>query len=247
MSIEIIGHAIVSADGRIADRERQMRAALRNDTDWTRFQAALDRAALVVLGRLGHEAHPNPGRRRLVVKWIADFEEIDTQVLPWNPAGLEFDAVLVRLGIAAGEIAVTGGQAVFDLFLPRFTRFDLVTVDGVLITDGVPCFSTGWPDEVLAREGLLVAEREELDPGVRLEIWRQDSYLPSGGASRPRCGVFRPARGCRSAWSICRRGRGGSAQHATRCRPWSRWLAKACGGRAARFGPVRYRHGRRAI
>ena len=174
MSIEIIGHAIVSADGRIADRERQMPAALRNDTDWTRFQAALDRAALVVLGRLGHEAHPNPGRRRLVVtSRIADFEVIDAQVLLWNPAGLEFDAVLVRLGIAAGEIAVTGGQAVFDLLLPRFTRFDLVTVDGALIPDGVPCFSTGWPDEVLAREGLLVAEREELDPGVRLEIWRR--------------------------------------------------------------------------
>ena len=54
MSLEIIGHAVVSADGRIADRHRQMPAILRNDKDWLRFQAALDRAALVVLGRLGH-------------------------------------------------------------------------------------------------------------------------------------------------------------------------------------------------
>lgn len=174
MSIEIIGHAIISADGRIADRDRQMPAALRNDKDWTRFQAALDQAALVVLGRLGHEAHPNPGRKRLVVtSRIEAFEEIDAQVLLWNPLGLEFDAVLKRLGISEGEIAVTGGQAVFDLFLDRFTRFDLVTVDGVLIPDGVPCFSAGWPDEVLAREGLRVKEREELDPGVRLEVWRR--------------------------------------------------------------------------
>lgn len=174
VSLEIIGHAVVSADGRIADQQRQMPAVLRNDKDWSRFQAALDRARLVVLGRLGHEAHPNPGRKRLVVtSHVEAFEEIDPQVLLWNPAGLEFDAVLARLGITAGEIAVTGGQAVFDLFLKRFTRFDLVTVDGALIPDGVPCFSTGWPDEVLAQAGLRVRERETLDPGVRLEIWRR--------------------------------------------------------------------------
>lgn len=174
MSLEIIGHAIVSADGRIADHNRQMPAELRNDKDWARFQAALDRAKLVVLGRLGHEMHPNPGRRRLVVtSRVADVEEIDAQVLLWNPAGLEFEAVLSRLGIADGEIAVTGGQAVFDLFLKRFTRFDLVTVDSALLPDGVPCFSTGWPDEVMAQAGLKVAGREALDPGVRLEIWRR--------------------------------------------------------------------------
>jgi hypothetical protein len=31
MGIEIVGHAVVSADGRIADRNRQMPAELRND------------------------------------------------------------------------------------------------------------------------------------------------------------------------------------------------------------------------
>ena len=71
MSVEIIGHAIVSADGAIADRQRRMPPELRNDNDWTRFQAALDASVLVVLGRLGHEAHPNPGRRRLVVTGAA--------------------------------------------------------------------------------------------------------------------------------------------------------------------------------
>ncbi len=174
MKLEIVGHAIVSADGRIADANRQMPAALRNDKDWARFQAALDRARLVVLGRLGHEAHPNPGRRRLVVtSRVADLEEIDAQVLLWNPAGLDIEAMLQRLGISEGEIAITGGQAVFDLFLPRFTRFDLVMVDRALIPDGIPCFSTGWPDEVLARSGMRVDEREDLDPGVRLEVWRR--------------------------------------------------------------------------
>jgi hypothetical protein len=174
MSIEIIGHAVVSADGRIADRNRQMPATLRNDKDWLRFQAALDRAALVVLGRLGHEAHANPGRRRLVLTSRVDqLEPVDELVTLWNPARMDFREVLTTLGIIDGVVAVTGGQQVFDYFLRRFTRFDLVTVDGVLIPDGVPCFSGGWPDEMLALAGLRVAERELLDPGVRLELWRR--------------------------------------------------------------------------
>lgn len=174
MSIEIAGHAIVSADGRIADRHRQMPVELRNDKDWARFQAALDRAALVVLGRLGHEAHPNPGRRRLVVTSRAErLERIDELVTLWNPAGVDFRDVAVELGITEGTIAVTGGQQVFDYFVRRFTRFDLVTVDGALIPDGVPCFSGEWPDEVLAQAALRVTQRETLDPGVRLEVWRR--------------------------------------------------------------------------
>jgi hypothetical protein len=153
-----------------------MPADLRNDEDWTRFQAALDRASLVVLGRLGHEAHPNPGRRRLVVtSRVEALDDVGENVLLWNPAGLALDDVLARLGIGDGTIAVTGGQAVFDLFLPRFTQFDLVTVDAALIPDGVPCFSGGWPDEVLPRAGLRVTERQLLDPGVRLEVWRRNS------------------------------------------------------------------------
>lgn len=174
MSIEIAGHAIVSADGRIADRHRQMPDALRNDKDWTRFQTALDRAALVVLGRLGHEAHPNPGRRRLVVtSGVPRLERIDELVTLWNPTGVDFRDVTVEFGIAEGTVAVTGGQQVFDYFLHRFTRFDLVTVDGALLPDGVPCFSSGWPDEALAQAGLRVRGREALDPGVRLEVWRR--------------------------------------------------------------------------
>lgn len=174
--LEIIGHAIVSADGRIADRDHKMPAALRNDADWRRFQAALDRAALVVVGRLGHEAHPNPGRKRLVVTsrvaWLERDPRDDNSML-WNPDGISFRRVLAGLGIAEGAIAVTGGQRVFDLFLPGFTSFDLVTVAGVTIPDGVPCFSDGLPGDVLAGSGMTVAETAELDPGVSLATWRR--------------------------------------------------------------------------
>jgi dihydrofolate reductase len=177
VSIDIVGHAIVSADGMIADRNHRMPAALRSEADWRRFQAALDSAALVVLGRLGHEAHPNPGRKRLVVTSRAAWLERDPgddNIMLWNPDGISFRRVLAGLGIADGTIAVTGGQRVFDLFLPGFTQFDLVTVADATIPDGVPCFSGGPPREMLAQAGMRVAETEELEAGVTLQLWRRD-------------------------------------------------------------------------
>ena len=176
MQMEFVGHAIVSADGMIADDRRRMPAALRNDKDWQRFQAALDAAALVVLGRLGHEAHPNPGRQRLVVTGgvhglVRDAN--DSRAWRWNPADLPVDDVLRRLGVEAGTIAVTGGRAVFDLFLPLFTRFDLVTAESVQLPGGVPCFSSGMPRQVLADAGLHPGPVEQFDPGVTLQIWRR--------------------------------------------------------------------------
>lgn len=176
MSLKIIGHAIVSADGMIADHARRMPASLRNDADFRRFQAALDAAALVVLGRLGHELHANPGRNRLVVTSRVAALESDPQdgrATLWNPAGLAFDAVLTELGIAGGTIAVTGGTRVFDLFLPLFTQFDLVTAERVSIPDGVPCFSAGQPEHVLAGAGLRAEPPVELDRGVTLRVWRR--------------------------------------------------------------------------
>ena len=176
MTLEIVGHAIVSADGMIADRNHRMPAVLRNGEDWRRFQAALDRSALVVVGRLGHEAHANPGRKRLVVTsrvaWL-ERDPADGNSMLWNPGGIGFSRVLAGLGIADGIIAVTGGQRVFDLFLPLFTEFDLADVARVTIPDGVPCFSAGRPAEVLAGAGLVAGEPEKLDENVNLTIWRR--------------------------------------------------------------------------
>ena len=85
--LEFEGHAIVSVDGMIADAEGLMPAALRNDADWRLFQAALDGAALVVLGRLGHARHPNPGRRRLVVTRAVEALAPDPQDSSPGPGG----------------------------------------------------------------------------------------------------------------------------------------------------------------
>ena len=176
MSVSIVGHAIVSADGMIADRTHRTPPALRNDADWRRFQAALDHAALVVLGRIGHEAHPNPGRKRVVVTsrvaWL-ERDPADADAMLWNPKGISFSRVLAGLGVADGTIAVTGGTRVFDLFLPLFDAFELAEVAGVTIPDGVPCFSDGPPAKILAGAGMRAGETEELDRGVTLTVWRR--------------------------------------------------------------------------
>jgi hypothetical protein len=176
VTLAIVGHAIVSADGMIADRHHRTPPDLRNDADWRRFQAALDAAALVVLGRLGHEAHPNPGRKRLVVTsrvaWL-ERDPSDDNAMLWNPEGIGFRRVVAGRGIADGGVAVTGGTRVFDLFLPGFTQFDLAEIAGVTIPDGVPCFSGGRPWEVLAKAGLHIAETEALDETVALNVWRR--------------------------------------------------------------------------
>jgi hypothetical protein len=171
----VVGHAIVSVDGRIADADGAMPASLRNDADWHRFQDRLDSSALVVLGRLGHRRHPNPGRRRLVatrgVAALAADPE-DALATLWNPAGLPFEDALVRLGTAEGPVAVAG---VFDLFVGRFTGFDLAENHGLLLPEGLPCFAGGHPRQVLAASGLRPAGWEVLDPEgpVSLTQWER--------------------------------------------------------------------------
>ena len=88
--ISFEGHAIVSVDGMIAAADGSMPPELRSDADWRLFQAALDRAALVVLGRVGHAKHPNPGRRRLVMTRSVGRlarDPDDPLATLWNPRG----------------------------------------------------------------------------------------------------------------------------------------------------------------
>ncbi len=174
MALEIIGHAIVSADGMIADRDHVMPPKLHSEADWARFQAALDAASLVVLGRLGHEAHPNPGRLCLVAtRQVAriELDPKDSRAILWNPQAVPPAAILAELAID-GIVAVTGGTGVFDLFRPLFTGFDLVRVPLLTIPDGIPCFSAGDPRVVLSAIGLHVIQTAALDSTATLTLWR---------------------------------------------------------------------------
>lgn len=178
-AIEIEGHAIVTADGMIAAADASMLAALRNDADWTRFQAALDRSALVVLGRPGHLRHPNISHRpRLVfTSTIERFagDPIDQMATFYNPAGASFADLLIHLGITTGVVAVTGGTRVFDYFLPLYDRFDLAETNEIALPDGRPCFAAGHPRAVLAAAGLMPTQFELIDAeaGVTLTRWQR--------------------------------------------------------------------------
>src|SRR5690606_29970611 len=130
------------------------------------FQAALDDAALVVVGRLGHERHPNPGRHRLVpTSRVARLEADpgDGQAHLWNPAALGIAEVLADLGVVSGTVAVTGGRRVFDLFLPHYTGFRLSEANALVIRGGIPAFTAGHPRAVLAGAGHLPSRFEPLD------------------------------------------------------------------------------------
>jgi hypothetical protein len=172
------GHAIVSADDRIADATGLTPPSLRIEADWRHFQAGLDRSVLVVLGRLGHEANPNRrGRNRLVLSSAARGVERRADAWWWNPDEAGVDEALRIAAPAGGVVAVPGGMRVFDLFLAvGYDVFHLTRVTGVLIPDGTPLFSAVAPgrtaDDVLAGRGLRPDPPEQLDAGVLLTAWR---------------------------------------------------------------------------
>jgi dihydrofolate reductase len=176
---DIHGYAIVSADDRIAGRDGRMPAALHDDADWARFQAALGRAAVTVLGRLGHEQNANRlGRNRLVVSSSVGDIERRANVTWWNPATAPVEAALAAAAPAGGMVVVVGGRRVFDLFLQiGFDEFHLTRMARVVIPGGIPVFSgvdAGRPaDEILAARGLVPGPRESLDQdaAVTLVVW----------------------------------------------------------------------------
>jgi hypothetical protein len=175
------GHAIVSADDMIADANGATPPSLRNESDWARFQAALDRAAVTVLGRLGHEANPNlKGRNRLILSSSAHRVERRPDAWWWNPAEAPLAEALAKAAPGGGIVAVPGGLRVFDLFLGLgFDEFHLARVAGVRLPDGIPIFSAvrdgHTAGAVLAAHGLRPDPPTMLDAdaGVSLTVWRR--------------------------------------------------------------------------
>jgi hypothetical protein len=177
----IHGHAIVSADDRIADASGVTPPSLRNDADWARFQQALDRAAVTVLGRLGHEANPNRKRRnRLVLSSSAKGVERRADACWWNPAGASIEEALAQAAPGGGIAAIPGGRRVFDLFLGLgLDEFHLARAHRVRLPGGVPVFSAVGEGRtaaaILAGRGLVAPAEEWLDreAGISLSVWRR--------------------------------------------------------------------------
>lgn len=175
-AVEIHGYAIVSDDDRIADASGAMPQALRNDADWAYFQAELDLAQWVALGRLSHEAAPNPRRRRrLIVSRAARGLEERADGWWWRPQAVGFDEVVARLMPTGGRLATPGGQGVFELFLGLgYTAFHLARAEGATLPGGRGVFAAvegGEPaGAALQRAGLIAGAARWLDEPARVSL-----------------------------------------------------------------------------
>lgn len=175
------GHAIVSDDDMIADAGGKMPPSLTNASDWAQFQRELDRAGAVMVGRKGHEAHPNKhARNRIVISSSAHGIEKRADAWWWNPAQATLEEALAQAFPRGGIVAVPGGKGVFDLFLGYgYDQFHLARARGVRLEGGIPVFSeckTGRSaEEVLAAHGLVPTPAKVLDASahVAVTVWRR--------------------------------------------------------------------------
>jgi dihydrofolate reductase len=179
--VEIHGYAIVSDNDRIADATGLTPDILRNDADWAYFQAELNKSDLTVLGRLGHEANPNPKKRlRMVLSSSSSGLEQREDGWWWNPGVLSWEEAIGQVLPNGGRVAVPGGRQVFDLFLAiGYTAFHLTRAEGAFIPDGVAVFSEcdagKSAEDVLAQAGLRPTEKQVLDPKgpITLVVWKR--------------------------------------------------------------------------
>lgn len=179
--IEIHGYAIVSDNDRIADATGRTPDVLRNDADWAYFQAELNRSDVTVLGRLGHEANPNPrNRTRMILSSSSRGIERRADGWWWNPQRLPWGEAVRMVLPYGGRVAVPGGRRVFDLFLQiGYDAFHLTRAEGAVVADGIPLFSeceSGKRAEaILSGAGLRPGNRQVIDPAgpVSLVVWRR--------------------------------------------------------------------------
>jgi dihydrofolate reductase len=175
------GHAILSADDRIADANGDKPKALQNDADWANFQAALDAAVAVVIGRASHEADPDRKQRnRVIVSSKANGLERRDDGWWWNPDAVGWRDMLAKVAPDGGRVAVPGGRRVFDLFLKEgMDEFHLARAHHAHLPGGVPVFSGvgdgKTAEECLAEAGFAPGETRDLDrdAGVTLTVWRR--------------------------------------------------------------------------
>jgi dihydrofolate reductase len=184
----IEGYVIVSADGMLAKGDHQMPNELKFAADKAFFATALDRADLVVHGRLSQEEQRNtPRRKRIIVTHRVTTlgpDPDNPNAIMWNPAGSDFEAACEFAGVDSGRVAIIGGPAVFDLFMARFDTFWLSQAAHVWLPGGEPCFGgvpERSPQQMLAAHGLEPGETQVLDAAndVTVTAWRRPSPAAS--------------------------------------------------------------------
>ena len=176
----IEGFAIVTADGMIADANGVMPDTLKYDADQQWLSAALDQVDLILQGKHSHEGHPNSASRRRFwlthsVKSLASKADAANEWL-WNPAGIELSAACRAIGLEGGAIAVLGGPSVYDLFLPRYSAFNLSRAGKIMLPGGTPVFSHAGEnskvEDVLSAAGLVAEAPRMLDADNEVTVTR---------------------------------------------------------------------------
>ena len=176
-ALRIEGYVIVSADGMLANAHHVMPDELKFEGDKQFFNAALDRADLIVHGRRSFEDQPNsPRRKRIILTGkIAALapDPSNPKATLWNPAGASFEAACERAGVGGGTIAIIGGPDVFGMFLDRYDTFWLSQAPRVRIPDGQGCFPgvpAQSPQQILAAHGLKAGEAQILDAANEVSV-----------------------------------------------------------------------------
>jgi dihydrofolate reductase len=182
----IEGYVIVSSDGMLADAKGEMPDSIRNDADQHFFQAALDRAAVIVHGRHSHEGGPRAARRKrlILTRQIAGLapDPEYPHALLWNPLGASLDQAIERVGVDDGTVAVIGGPEVFSRFLPLYDAFHLSRAAKAKIPGGLAVFTevgpNAAPEDVLMQRGLTPGARRDLDAaaGVSVVTWERQPW-----------------------------------------------------------------------
>jgi dihydrofolate reductase len=177
----IVGYAIVSTDGMIADVNGVIPATLRNDADQGFLQTELDLADVVLHGRHSCEGGPRAKqRKRVIVTHRVPSVARDPSrqhVVLWNPSGASVEEAAIQLGVQNGTLAIIGGTEVFGLFLPDYDAFHMTRAARAQIPGGRPVFPQvdqhTTPEDLLSQRGLKPGRRRDIDPaaGITMTTW----------------------------------------------------------------------------
>jgi dihydrofolate reductase len=182
LRLRIDGYVIVSSDGMLANAARMMPDELKFEGDKQFFNAALDRADLIVHGRNSYEDQPNsPQRKRIIVTrriGVIAPDPSNPKAVLWNPAGASFEAACDAAGVRSGTLAIIGGPDVFEMFMDLYDTFWLSQAPQVRLPGGEPCFPgvpARSPEQVLTAWGLKAGEARILDRAddVRVTPWQR--------------------------------------------------------------------------
>jgi len=182
--MQIKGYAVVCDNDCLADADGAMPESLKSEAEWAYFQAGLDAADIIVLGRKSHEVTPNPKARLRLVLTSSVEQPVwdDPLTVFWNPAHAPLSLAVAMFDEPVSSLAITGGTLVFDYFLTSiggFNEFHLSRMQDVYLKEGKKLFSmleetNETPESYLRKLGYVPAAWQRLDDQASVVCWRRE-------------------------------------------------------------------------